>query len=161
MNTGRTGTLGRAGEMADTLLEGLQRLRVAARSFRKDHQDLAAVELLLGEKQRVAAFLAAGPLDRDDADDVVGEPAAQFARIEIIHRPHRPELRQEPPRHQRHHRQRIEIRVVVAGEHGGAVLRQPLAMAHCQPKRNEDHRAHHQREEQEPEQPRERVLAHG
>jgi hypothetical protein len=86
---------------------------------------------------------------------------AQFARIEIVHRRHRAELGQEPQRHQRHHRQGVEIRVVVSGEDSRPVFRQALAIAHCKAKRDEDHRAHYDCEEQEPEQPRERVLAHG
>jgi len=44
MNTGTTGTLGpRFRQMSHAFFEGLQRLRLAARPFREDHQDLAAV----------------------------------------------------------------------------------------------------------------------
>jgi hypothetical protein len=35
---------------------------------------------------------------------------------------------------------------VVAGKHGGAVLRQPLAMTHCQAQRDKDHGPHDHRE---------------
>jgi len=101
------------------------------------------------------------PRFRDDADDLIGEPTAQPARIEVVHRRDGTELGQEPERHERHHRQRIEIRVVIAGEHGRSGLRQSLAVAHCETKRDQDHRARDHGEEQEPEQPRERVLAHG
>src|SRR4029079_1876109 len=63
-------------QMSDAFFEGLQRLRLAACPFREDHQDLAAVWRLLGEQQRIAALLAAAALYRDDADDLIGEPAA-------------------------------------------------------------------------------------
>ena len=66
-----------AGKMADALLESLQGLRLAARPFRENHQDLATAERLIGELKRIAAFLAAAPLHRNDADDVAGEPAAE------------------------------------------------------------------------------------
>jgi hypothetical protein len=111
--------------------------------------------------KRIAALLAAAALHRDDADDVVGEPGAQAARIEIVHRRDGAELGQEPERHQRHQRERIEIGIVIAGEHRRPVARQSLAMAHREPERDEDDRAHHDREKQEPEQPGEGVPAHG
>jgi len=44
MNTGTTGTLDRAfARGSDAFFEGLQRLRLAARPFRENHQNLAAV----------------------------------------------------------------------------------------------------------------------
>jgi hypothetical protein len=87
---------------------------------------------------------------RDDADDVEREPAAQLAREEIVESRDRTELRQEPERHQRHDGERIEIGVVIAGEHGRSVLRQTLAVAHGQAQRDQDHRPHHHGEEQKP-----------
>src|SRR6266568_4116308 len=80
MKTGMTGTLGRA-----------------ARSFREQHQDLAAVERLLAGGERVAAFLAATAPHRNDADDVEREPAAQLTREEIIHGRHRGRLARPAP----------------------------------------------------------------
>jgi len=80
-----------AGKMADALLESLQGLRLAARPFRENHQDLATAERLIGELKRIAAFLAAAPLHRNDADDVGGEPDAEAPGQKIVHRRHRPE----------------------------------------------------------------------
>jgi hypothetical protein len=64
---------------------------------------------LFGERERIAAFLAAAALHRDDADDVVHEPGAEPTRVEIVHRRDRAELRQQLERHQRHDGERIEI----------------------------------------------------
>lgn len=58
--------------MPDALLEGLQRHGLAARSFREDDLDLAAVERLFRERERVAASL---PLSRFTGMIVVANQA--------------------------------------------------------------------------------------
>jgi hypothetical protein len=80
---------------------------------------------------------------------------------EIIHGRHRADLGQQAQGHQRHHGKGIEIGIVVAGKHGRAVGGEPVAVAHGEAKRDQDHRAHDDGEEQEPQQPDQRVLAHG
>ncbi len=50
---------------------------------------------------------------------------------------------------------------MVGGEHGRAVTRQALAMAYRQADRHQDHRPHHDREEDEAQASGEQVPAHG
>ncbi len=55
MKIGVTGTCGRrAGQMADSRLEGLQGFRLSARAFREQHEDIAAIERVLEIRQRIA-----------------------------------------------------------------------------------------------------------
>jgi len=123
---GMIGTFGRA----QARCPRPQRLGIASRALRKEHEDLAAVQRGLTRRERITAPFAAATLHRNDADDVGDEPAAHFARGEIVDRRHRPQLRQEMQRHQRHERQRIEVGVVVGGEHRRPVFREALAIAH-------------------------------
>ena len=67
----------------------------------------------------------------------------------MIRRGHRMDRVEEPQGQKRHQRQRIEMRIVVGGEHRGPLLRQLLAVAHGQAECDEDHRPHHDGEEQE------------
>jgi hypothetical protein len=146
----------RLGEVADALLEGGERLGLAARSFREDDENVAAVERVLACLQWIAALLGAAPRHRNDADDVLGKPPHAAWLGEIIRRGHRVDRVEQAQGQERHQSQRVEMRIVIGGEHRRPLLRQTLAVAHGQAESDEDDGAHHDCEEQEAQEPHHR-----
>ncbi len=135
------------GEMGDAGLEAREGLGLAAGAFRKQDEDLAAIQRR--HQWRDGIPPAARPsLDREDADDVEREAGEQAVAQEIVRGRHRPDPGQEPERKQGDEDEGVEMAVVVRHHHRGAAARQPFAADHMEADPEEDERPHEEREEE-------------